>query len=86
MLTVTGAEYAFTPSALKAAAGSTTIRFTNKGAVDHDFSIDVLGVHLTAKPGKTVEATVTLKAGTYTVHCAIPGHTESGMHGTLTVS
>lgn len=86
VLDVQGTEYSFTPSALKASAGTTTIRFTNKGAVDHDFSIDVLGVHLTAKPGKTAEATATLKAGTYTVHCAIPGHTQSGMHGTLTVS
>ena len=86
VLDVQGTEYSFTPSTLKTSAGKTTIRFTNKGAVDHDFSIDLLGVQLTAKPGKTVEATVTLKAGTYTVHCAIPGHTQSGMHGTLTVS
>ena len=86
VLDVQGTEYSFTPSALKASAGKATIRFTNRGAADHDFSIDALGVHVTAKPGKTAEATATLKPGTYTVHCAIPGHTQSGMHGTLTVS
>ncbi|MEO6143917.1 MAG: cupredoxin domain-containing protein [Dermatophilaceae bacterium] len=86
VLTVTGTEYSFGPSTLKASAGKTTIRFTNKGAVDHDFSIDALDVHLTAKPGKTAEATVILKPGTYKSHCSLPGHTQSGMRGTLTVS
>ena len=86
VLTVTGTEYSFDPSTLKASPGKTTIRFTNKGAVDHDFKIDALGIELTAKPGKSAEATVTLKPGTYPSHCSIPGHTQSGMHGTLTVS
>ena len=86
VLAVTGTEYSFGPTTLKATPGKTTIRFTNKGAVDHDFSIDALGVHLLARPGKSAEATVTLKPGTYTSHCSIPGHTQSGMHGTLTVS
>lgn len=86
VLTVTGTEYSFDPSALKASPGKTTIRFTNRGAVDHDFSIDALGLQIVASPGKTAEATVTLKPGTYKSHCSIPGHTQSGMHGTLTVS
>ena len=86
VLNLTGTEYSFAPSALKASAGLTTIRFTNAGAVDHDFTIDSLHVHLTEKPGKTGEATVTLKPGIYTFYCAIPGHRQSGMKGTLTVS
>ena len=86
VLDVTGAEYSFTPKALKASAGPTTIRFTNKGAVEHDFTIEALGVHLTAQPGKTAEATVTLAAGTYKSSCSVPGHVQSGMRGTLTVS
>ena len=86
VLDVTGTEYAFGPSSLKASAGVTTIRFTNKGAMDHDFVIKTLGVHLTAQPGKSAEATLTLKPGTYPSTCTIPGHSQSGMHGTLTVS
>ncbi len=86
VLTVTGTEYSFSPPGLKASPGKTTIRFTNKGATDHDFTIEGLAVHLVAKPGKTAEAAVTLKPGTYTSHCSFPGHTQSGMHGTLTVS
>jgi plastocyanin len=86
VLSLTGTEYSFAPSALKASAGLTTIRFTNGGAVDHDFSIDALHILLTEKPGKTGEATVTLKPGTYTFFCSVPGHRQSGMQGTLTVS
>jgi len=86
VLNVTGAEYSFAPSPLKASAGTTTIRFTNKGAVEHDFAIDALHVHLVAQPGKMAEATLTLKPGTYKSYCSVPGHSQSGMHGTLTVS
>ena len=86
VLNLTGTEYAFAPAALKASAGRTTFRFTNGGAVDHDFSIDSLHIHLTVHPGKTGEATVTLKPGTYPFYCALPGHRQSGMQGSLTVS
>lgn len=86
VLSVTGAEYAFTPPTLTASAGKATIRFTNKGVVEHDFTIDTLHVKILAKPGKTAEATVTLTAGTYTFYCTIPGHLQSGMQGKLTVS
>lgn len=86
VLSVTGTEYSFAPTALRAAAGRTTIRFTNNGAAEHDFVIKTLGVHLVAQPGKTAEATVTLKAGTYKSYCSVPGHSQSGMQGTLTVS
>ena len=86
VLDITGTEYAFGSGSLKAAAGMTTIRFTNKGAMEHDFSIKTLGIHLNAAPGKSAEATVTLKPGTYKSTCTIPGHAQSGMHATLTVS
>ena len=86
VLKVTGTEYSFTPSALTASAGKTTIRFTNLGAVDHGFVIDALHIDLMPKPGKTAETTVTLSPGTYTTYCAVAGHRQDGMEGTLTVS
>jgi len=86
VISLTGTEYSFAPASMTAKAGRTTIRFTNKGAMEHDFTIDTLGVHLTAQPGKSAEATVVLKPGTYPSHCTVPGHSQSGMHGTLTVS
>jgi len=85
-LDVTGTEYSFSPPAAKASAGRTTIRFTNKGAMEHDFVIKALGVKLVAKPGKTAEVTVVLKPGTYKSRCSVPGHSQSGMQGTLIVS
>ena len=86
VLDVTGTEYSFAPTTLKASAGPTTIRFTNKGAVEHDFVIKALDVELVARPGKSAEATVTLAPGTYKTTCSVAGHSQSGMQGTLTVS
>ena len=86
MLELTGTEYSFAPAPAKAAAGETTIRFVNKGLVEHDITIDALNVNIVAKPGKTAEASATLKAGTYETYCSVPGHKESGMKGTLTVT
>lgn len=85
VLNVSGTEYSFDPSTLKAAAGPTTIRFTNKGVVEHDFDIAALGVQLAAKPGKTDETTLTLKPGTYKITCTVPAHLQSGMQGELVV-
>ncbi|TFD03127.1 hypothetical protein E3T25_07285 [Cryobacterium sandaracinum] len=86
VLAVVGKEFSFTPAALTAVAGETTIRFTNKGTTGHDLLIDELHVHLMADAGETVEADVTLAPGTYAVYCSIPGHRSGGMEGTLTVS
>ena len=86
VLEFTGTEYAFAQPKPKVSAGQTTIRFINKGLVEHDITIDALKVQIVAKPGKTAEASATLKPGTYETYCSIPGHKESGMHGTLTVS
>jgi plastocyanin len=85
VLSVAGTEFAFAPAMLKASPGRTTIRFTNKGTTDHDFTIDALHVKLTAKPGESAEATVTLTPGTYTSYCSVPGHRQSGMQGMLMV-
>jgi plastocyanin len=86
VLNLTGTEYSFDPTSVKASAGRTTIRFTDKGATEHDLSIDALHVHIAAAPGKTAETTLTLTPGTYTFYCTVPGHRQSGMQGTLTVS
>ena len=37
-------------------------------------------------PGSTSTVTATLKKGTYTYYCPVPGHKQAGMVGTLTVS
>jgi uncharacterized cupredoxin-like copper-binding protein len=86
VLNLTATEYSFAPSAPKASAGKTTIRLTDNGAEGHDFTIDALHLHITTTPGKTADAIVILRPGTYTFYCSIPGHLQSGMTGKLTVS
>lgn len=59
------------------------INFTNKGT--HTFTIDELGVDL---PLASAMATVTFtpkKTGTFPIYCAVPGHRDAGMVGTVVV-
>ena len=84
---VSAAEFAFDPGAIEVSAGAeATVTLTNKGTVEHDITVDALGVKIFAKPGETVSGTVTAKAGTYEFYCSIPGHKQAGMVGTFTAN
>lgn len=84
------------PQALKfdvtkvtAKAGKDTIAFDNPSQTPHNVTIETsggkqVGGTKTLPNGKTT-ASVTLKPGTYTFFCAVPGHRQAGMQGTLTV-
>jgi glucose/arabinose dehydrogenase len=79
----------YTTMKLTAKAGKDTFAFTNKSSVPHNFTILQGGKTIGATPtfaGGVKLLTVTLKAGTYTYECTVPGHTAAGMKGTLTVS
>jgi plastocyanin len=82
-------QLAFLQKTLAAKAGNVTFDFTNKSPVGHNFAIKGGGVHAgptaTINGGKTAKLTVTLKPGTYEYYCAVPGHEQAGMKGTLTV-
>lgn len=75
-------------SSYEATAGDVTITYENEGAIEHTLLIDgVSGFELDVKAhGDTDKGTVTLKPGTYTLYCGMPGHRAAGMHATLTVS
>jgi plastocyanin len=80
-------------STLTAKAGKVTIAFTNSAPLPHNVTIQqgtgATGTVLGATPtfqGGTRTLTLTLKPGTYTFYCSVPGHRAAGMHGTLTVS
>jgi len=84
-----GGQLAFTTNSATTKAGNVTIEFTNPQALPHDVKIeDSSGTEVggtdTITEGSN-SATVTLKAGSYTFYCSVPGHREAGMEGTLTV-
>jgi uncharacterized cupredoxin-like copper-binding protein len=86
-----GGQLRFNTSKLTAKAGKVTLRMTNPASagMDHGVSVEGNGVKSDGNivaPGGVSTVTVTLKKGTYTFFCPVPGHKAAGMVGTLTVS
>jgi plastocyanin len=77
----------FDQTELTAPAGSVTIELVNESTVPHNVEIEGNGVEEVSETitEGTTELTVDLEAGEYTFYCAVPGHREGGMEGTLTV-
>ena len=80
-------QLAFTSKEAQAEPGAVTIKMENTSGVPHDIAIEGNGV---SGKGPVVEKGVsqfktTLKAGTFTYFCSVPGHREGGMEGKLTV-
>jgi plastocyanin len=86
-----GGALRFTQSKLTAKPGTVTLVMKNptSAGMDHGISIEGHGVDAdgpTVSAGSTSTVTATLKKGTYTYYCPVPGHKQAGMVGTLTVS
>ena len=82
---VSGKEFKFTLTTKSVRHGKVTFKFTNKGRLKHDFKIAGKKTPLVA-PNKSASITVTLKRGTYTYICTVPGHAAAGMKGKLKVT
>ena len=85
-----GGQLRFNTSKLTAKPGKVTIVMDNPASagMDHGVSIEGNGVDQDGPivaAGKTSTVTATLKKGTYTFYCPVPGHKQAGMEGTLTV-
>jgi plastocyanin len=87
-----GGLLAFTQKSVSLKAGKATINFVNRAPIAHNLTIQggtgatgpfVAGTATFATG--TAKLTATLKPGTYTFYCSVPGHRASGMQGTLTV-
>jgi len=86
-LSVAATEFAFDPVTLSAPADEeVTVEVVNGGTIEHDFTIDEAGLKIATPATETATGTFNLPAGTYTFYCSVPGHQDSGMEGTLTVS
>jgi plastocyanin len=82
-------QLAFTKTEITAPAGNDTIELDNPSTTAHNVEIeDSSGEDIaetdTISSGKTT-TTADLAPGTYTFYCAVPGHREAGMEGTITV-
>jgi plastocyanin len=75
-------DFAFTPTALTVPAGGGTVKFTNTGSVEHNFTIDGQSVSKDAEAGGSATVKVDLPAGSYKFHCK---YHPTQMTGTLTV-
>jgi plastocyanin len=84
-----GDQLMFDTNQLTAKAGTVTVNFTNDSNQDHDVVlIDSANKMLGQTPvfqGGTKSFSVSLKPGSYTYYCSVPGHRQAGMQGTLTV-
>ena len=85
-------EFKFDPSAINASAGKVTFYLVNSGSVAHDLVVigpdgkKVAGSELVQAGNTSVLTVDNLTAGSYRIICDQPGHEESGMKGTLSVT
>ena len=75
-------DFAFTPRTLSVTAGGATVKFTNTGSVQHNFTVDGQGISKDAEAGKSATVGLHLPAGTYQFHCK---YHPTQMQGTITV-
>jgi plastocyanin len=84
-----GGQLSYDTKQLSAKAGKVTITFANSAPLEHDVTIAEGSTVLGATPifqGGSKTLTLSLKPGTYTFYCSVPGHRQAGMEGTLSVS
>ncbi len=79
-------EFLFNPNQLTIPANTdVTVAVPNLGQAPHNFSVPALGISVTVEAGQTGQTTINAPAGTYDIICNLPGHSEAGMIGVLTV-
>ena len=89
-LNITSPGFKFNTKTLTAKTGGVTITLTNKDSSPHNVAIKqgtkVIKKGAVVAKGKKSVATATLKKGSYTFYCSVPGHEAAGMKGALKVS
>ena len=78
-------QLAYVETTAQAAAGPINLVMVNKSSVAHDINIEGTSVKTPIATNATSSGSGTLKAGTYTYFCSLPGHRAAGMVGKLTV-
>ena len=75
----------FSETDLEAEPGEIGVFVSNEDLFWHTFTISELDVNLSVPVGAERRTTFDAPPGTYRFVCAIPGHTQAGMEGTLTI-
>jgi len=84
-------QLSYTTRKAVATPGPVTISMKNMASIGHNIAIQtgtsgaILGSGPVVSNGGTDTFHVTLKPGTYTFFCQVPGHRAAGMSGTITV-
>lgn len=68
------------------AHGAIAFDVKNVGKIPHDLAIQGGTKTPLINAGQSATLTVTLKPGTYTLYCTVPGHRQAGMVAKLTVT
>ena len=77
-------NFSFSPASLSMAKGTmVTLKIQNSGL--HTFTIDALRINQNLASGTNTVMFTATQSGTFEYYCAIPGHRERGMVGTLQV-
>ena len=82
--TMVSQNLSFSPTNLSVPRGTmVTLKIQNTGR--HTFTIDALRLNQSLAPGMNTVMFTANQSGTFEYYCAIPGHREGGMVGTLLV-
>jgi glucose/arabinose dehydrogenase/plastocyanin len=85
-ITVESVDIDFNPNEFTIPANTdVTIHLPNNGAAQHNFSVEELEIDADIAPGEEQTITINAPAGEYEYYCDVPGHSEAGMVGTMTV-
>ena len=76
----------FSATTYTADHGTITIDFTNNDLFWHTFTVEALGIDVRAPVKGHGQVSINAPAGSYEFFCAIPGHKQIGMRGTLIVN
>jgi plastocyanin len=85
-IVVSAANARFSATTLRADHGTITVDFTNNDLFWHTFTVSALGIDVRAPVKGHAQVTVNAPPGSYEFFCAIPGHKQIGMRGTLIVN
>jgi mono/diheme cytochrome c family protein len=76
---------AYVETKAQAPAGPIKLEMPNKSGIDHNVVIEGLPVRTNIVKNGVAKGSGTLKPGSFTYFCSVPGHREAGMVGKLTV-